>query len=499
MTNAIATSALLMGLAVSPTSTRTGSDFVELFTPESIRADHTRNTRWSPDGQAKSHDQADITALAHSILEASARIDESLPAYAVVKTTGPDGNEIEVMNFKTGQQAPGGYHWEQDPDDPASRVPVLRYGFGRYEAIDLINQNPVLFAEALKSRLGLTPEDFDGGEDGSPPRFEYPFAAKDRTGVDPLTDNILENGSRVHLSDMDWSNICQRLRYDGDVKRSTSEISALLAPFKPVKDGAPSASWVDQHLELQKCSKRVQALVHQGVNNGGMSVWTACQMRRNADKVIKAVDESERGDDDKQQMDLEAEMDRVLDTQIDAEGNYDAKGARTTNRARAAETGATTTKTVTEVRRMFTTYAAEGGPQSVIATTIIGWMDSQIPDEKMQAMLEKETVSNVKPGAVAAWKKRVADEQEAKAAEKAEKVKADDAGAAEGKRVAPKKADSAKSGAKVAAEGKSTGAKAKADSKPAKGAAGSKPAADKPSKGGRTTAAEAAKGATLEA
>lgn len=479
---AIATAALL----AAPGSEATSSDFVEMFLPESIHVDHQRNLRWSADGSAKSHEQSDITALAHSIVEASGRYDETQPATAMVKipvdSDNPEAGEREVLNFRTGQQAPGGYHYEPDPADPSRKIKVLRYGFGRWEAVSLINNQPALFVEGLKARLGITPADIDDYN------FTFPFAAKDRSGIDPMMDNVMENGSRVHLSDMDWARMVEAIRYSQgrETPLSTAQIAAKLASLKPVKDGAPSPSWVDQHLELLKCSPKLQALVHRGANNGGISVWNALQIRRNADKVIKAVPQEERGDDEKQVADAYAEMDRVIDTMTDDEGNFDAKAGRASTRAKAAELGAKTTKTVTEMKGMLRQFCEEGGPGSIIASTFLGWLESEVSDEKMIAMLEREKVDNVKPGAIKAWRER----QAAGAKKTPPKPDAVAAGLADGS-IKPAAEGSKKGGKK----GQKTEGADATKTTPA-GAQSKKPGSKS---GGRTSAAEAEAAAQIEA
>lgn len=497
---ALATAAFL----AAPGTEASGSDFVETFVPESIHVDHKRNLRWSADGSAKSHEQSDITALAHSIVEASGRYDETQPATALIKipvdSDNPEAGEREVLNFRTGQQAPGGYHYEADPADPTRKIKVLRYGFGRYEAVLMINTQPALFAEELKTRLGITPADIEDGN------FIFPFAAKDRSGIDPMMDNVMENGSRVHLSDMDWARMVEAIRYSQgrETPLSTAQIAAKLAPLKPVKDGAPSPSWVDQHLELLKCSPKLQALVHRGANNGGISVFAALQIRRNADKVIKAVPQEERGDDAKQVEDAFAEMDRVIDTMTDNEGNFDAKAGRASTRAKAAELGAKTTKTVTEVKGILRPFCEEGGPGSIIASTLLGWIESEVSDEKLISMLEREKVDNVKPGSVKAWRER-----QAAAAEKAAAEKRAAAEAAGAKKTPPKveqvAAGLADGSIKPAAEGGKKGGKKGQKTEgadPTKTVpAGTQTGGKKPGSksGGRTSAAEAEAAAQIEA
>lgn len=495
MTAALALSTL--ALLASPGTEATGSDFVETFLPESIHVDHRRNLRWSADGAAKSHEQADITALAHALVEGSGRFDASKPAFEMVKipvdSDNPEAGEKEVLNFRSGQQSPGGYHYEADPADPSKKIKVLRYGFGRWEAVSLINNQPTLFAEALKTRLGLEPADIEDG------RFSFPFAAKDRTGIDPMMDNVMENGARVHLSDMDWARMIEAIKYSNGRENplSVAQIAAKIAPLKPVKDGAPSVSWVDQHLELLRCSPKLQALVHRGANNGGLSVFSALQIRRNAEKVVKAVPEEERGDDDRQLQDAFAEQDRVIDTMTDAEGNFDAKAGRAATRAKAAELGAKTTKTVTEMKGLLREYSEEGGPGSVIAATFLGWLESEVSDEKVRGMLEREKVDNVKPGAVKAWRERQAAAAEKVAAEKKAKLEAEN-----GKKAPPKVeavAEGLADGSIKPAQEKAKGGKKKTDAAAPAAPAGAQQKKGGSKSGGRTSAAEASAAASIEA
>lgn len=456
------------------------------FTPESVFVDHTRNQRWSAENADSSHTAENIQTTAQAILMASGRYDSTQPATAMI-VVSPEMIELhpelatlegeEIENFIHGQLQAGGFHYESDPADASKVRPALRYGFGRYEAINLINNNPVLFADLLMEKLGLTPDDIEGGD------FTYTIGLRNRTGIDPMMDNVIENGARVHLSDMDWAKICQSLRHPAGSENvlSTAEIAAMLAPMKPVKDGAPSSSWVEQHLELLRCSPRLQALVHLGANNGGCSVWQALNIRRNANKVAKSgIKDETPVDDDAQEKVAMDEMDRQLDSMTDKDGAFSMKAARQTNRASAEQTGAPATHTITEAKKILKVASEEYG--SKIAKTVLGWLEGKISDKKLDDLFAAATVEN-------------ADAEVVKAAKQARKSKKTEEPATDAKtgarlpaKVTPEKAAAnakkgAKKGAAVEGEatpatGKKNGGKGSKKDRPAAGEAAVVAAAD---------------------
>ncbi len=422
------------------------------FLPESFIVDHKRNRRWTPEGQATSHDPEKIFALANGILMAYSRLDPSRPASVEIDidadgspllgAIGKDYTSEEVAatvkNFVHGQQAPVGFVTDNGR-------PRLRFGFGRVMATNLLNTEPERFKDLLDARLGITPDDIHEGNFG----FTVRAIERNADAQSELLDNVLENGARIELTDMDWGVICRDLSESGGpggTALSYPKVAELLAPARPTGKDTCSSSWVQQHVELLSLAPELQLLVHQGK----MSVFKAVEVLRLVKKdEKKAAEEGSLKTDEISDAELEEwrheRQQNILEQMRDPEsGEVTRERQRQVTRAESAERGAPNTKTISELKRACREQVEIC--KSKDAQTILNFLEGKLSDQRFVAWLQKSGDEDM----LAAAKKA-----KAKSGKSGEE-KAKEA-AAQGKVNLPPKAKGGKKAAKAKSKAKNGG------------------------------------------